>query len=171
VNRIFKAFVTGFVTVSVLLLLLQLFLPLLGVSFELGWNPTFTMRKSGPLHASWFTPIVVGLVFAFFEAAHLYKDFFHHDFKLKVKDKRFHDAWVVAWHGLWGVALGFVATMLLLSLSLGDTGIYSIPFLFKAKAGYASVVGTSNLISLGGLLGLAYGYWVLGLKKKHSGKK
>jgi len=152
-----KAFLVGFVSVSLIMLLLQFAGPFLGVQFTLGWNPTFKFQKSQTLTASWFTPILVGLLFALVEAVHQYKPLFHEKMKKKVVSERVHDLWFIIWHCLWGISIGFVGTALLFALLVGVEGSFSIPFILSAEATKSSVTGSTTLISIGGLAGLVYG--------------
>ena len=167
--NIFKAFFTGFIVVSAVLLALQVLAPLFGVELEVGWKATFELEKSsrGVLYASWLAPLTVGLIFAAIQLVDDFESDLSRLYTRKVKSYEAREAVAVLWHGFLGLAVGFVVSMFLLALLSGSVGVYSIPFLLTAEAQGASVEGTTSIMTITTILGIIWGVW----KAEHLPKK
>ncbi len=159
-KNILKAFLTGFVTISAIMILMQVLSPLLGL--EVGFSTSFTLGKlqaQKVLTLSLFAPIVVGLIFALVQFVEHYQSKlaeFYHRFMKTEEAKEIES---VAVHGVYGAVTGFIMISLLLMLLVGVEGSYSIPFLFKASAEESSVTGSTTVISITTVIGMIYGYW------------
>ncbi len=156
-----KAFITGFIVVSVVLLALNLLAPVMGLDYVVGWGETFTLDKgiAPVVHVSWLIPIIIGLLFALVQMTEDFETSLAYMHKKLFKKKSHKRLFSIVWHGVWGFALGFVISMFLLALLVGAHGTYSIPFVLEVSAAGSSVTGTTTIISLFTFVGLGYGVW------------
>jgi hypothetical protein len=141
--------------------------PSLGLSYVVGWCETVSLEQGAApvVHMSWLMPIVIGAIFA---VVQLFEDY--ESSLARLYAKAFHTPdlkrlAVVVWHGLWGLALGFVVSMFFFAILIGAQGNYSIPFLMEVSASGATITGTTAIISLFTLCGVAYGAWLASREK------
>ena len=167
--NLIKAFMAGFITVAIVLWLMQIIAPLLGFGYHIGWKATFEMSKSTKpiIYASWFAPILVGVIFALFQLVDDFEEALRKRYKKLFTKRDTREALVVLWNGAWGLAIGFVLSMFLLAIIAGTDGSYSIPFLFNATAHGPSVRATTSIMTLFTILSLVWGLW----KAEHTRKK
>jgi hypothetical protein len=156
-----KAFIIGFVVVAVVLLVLNLVAPMIGIQYDVGWGETFSLDKGSAqvIHASWIMPIVVGVLFAVVEMFEHFESSLSKLYKQSFKTDMHKRLFAIVWHGVWGLALGFVISMFLFALLIGMHGNYSIPFLLDVSVAGSSVTGSTTIISLSIFFGLVYGVW------------
>ncbi len=156
-----KAFITGFIVVSIALLALNLLAPVIGLDYVIGWGETFSLDKGAApvVHASWLIPIIVGLLFALVQMTDDFETSLAYLHKKWLKTKQHKRLFSIAWHGVWGLALGFVVSMFIMALLVGAEGTYSIPFMLEVSATGATVTGTTTIILAFTLFGLGYGIW------------
>ncbi|MCK4327647.1 MAG: hypothetical protein KAW41_04160 [Candidatus Diapherotrites archaeon] len=159
--NLFKAFMTGFIVVAAVLLLLQILAPVLGFELQVGWKATFELEKSakGVVHASWLAPITVGLIFAAIQLVDDFESSISRQYKKRVKSRTAREAVTILWHGFWGLTIGFVMSMFLLAVLSGSSGTYSIPFFFTATAQGNAVTATTSIITICTVLGIVWGVW------------
>ncbi|MFC2174656.1 hypothetical protein ACFLQ2_02190 [archaeon] len=159
--NITKAFMTGFIVVAAVLLLLQIVAPALGFDLQVGWKATFDLEKSaeGVVHASWLAPITVGLIFAAIQLADDFESDISKYYRRTVKSYEAREAVTILWHGFWGLSIGFVISMFLLAILAGSKGTYAIPFFLTATANGNAVTATTSIITLCTVLGLIWGVW------------
>ncbi len=159
--NLIKAFMAGFITVAVVLWLMQLLAPLLGFGYRIGWRATFEISKgTAPvIYASWFAPLLVGALFALFQLVDDFEDSLRGVYRRAFTRKEEREAAIVLWNGAWGLALGFVVSMFLLALIAGTNRIYSIPYLLDASAKGGTVHATTSIMTIFTILGLVWGLW------------
>jgi len=161
VVNIIKAFLTGFVTVAFALLVAQVVLSFLGLRYLVGWQATFELEKTAVniVHVSWFAPIIVGVIFAVIQLFDDFEGAIKKQSDKLLKDELSHELLIVASHGAWGLALGFVISMFLLAVVAGTDRSYTIPFLLQATASGSTVTATTSIITVSTVLGLLWGVW------------
>ena len=156
-----KAFMTGFMVVAAVLLVLQIAAPALGFDLDVGWRASFEVEKSskGVVYASWLAPIIVGAIFAAIQLVDDFESSISRQYKKRVKSRDAREAITVLWHGFWGLAIGFVVSMFLLAVLAGSKGTYSIPFFLDAAVEGSSVRATTSIMTVAAILGLVWGVW------------
>lgn len=159
--NLIKAFMAGFITVAVVLWLMQLIAPLIGFGYKIGWKATFEMSKSTfpVIYASWFAPILVGLIFALFQLVDDFEDALRRRYRQLFSKQDTREAVAVLWNGAWGLAIGFVLSMFLLAIIAGTDRTYTIPYLLDATAKGGTVRATTSIMTLFTILGLVWGLW------------
>ena len=167
--NIIKAFMAGFITVAAVLWLMQIIAPLLGFGYHIGWKATFEMSKSTTpvIHASWFAPILVGIVFALFQLVDDFEGALSKRYKKLFTKKDIREALTVLWNGAWGLAVGFVVSMFLLAIIAGTDRTYAIPYILDATAKNGTVRATTSIMTIFTILGLVWGLW----KAEHQREK
>ena len=173
-KNIFKAFFTGFLTVALLLLFMHIIAPTLGIKYITTFTYNFSLvgPASGKmLYLSLMAPLIVGVIFAIVQFFEDYEGHMVMHYRKVVKTPETEEMMIIVSDTLWGMAIGFVTTMILFLYLMGKTGSYSIPYLFSATAANGTVTGSTALISLFTVLGLAYGIWKATHMKKHKKRK
>ena len=167
--NIFKAFMTGFIVVALVLLAMPFIAPLLGFGYEISWSFSFIFEKSTTplIHVSWFAPLLVGVIFALVQFFDDFESHLSKHYRKVVKTKEMHELFVILWHGLWGLSLGFVISMFFLALIAGTEKTYIIPYLLDATAKGGSVSATTSVMTVFTILGLVWGAWKVNHLPKH----
>jgi len=173
VKNIFKAFFTGFLTVALLLLFMHIIAPTLGIKYITTFTYNFSL--AGPasgnmLYLSLMIPLIVGVIFAIVQLFEDYEGHMVMHYRKVVKTPETEEMMIIVSDTLWGMAIGFVTTMILFIYLMGKSGSYSIPYLFSATAANGTVTGSTALISIFTAIGLVYGIWKASHVKKHKRK-
>ena len=119
------------------------------------------------MHASWFAPLLIGVIFAVIQFFDDFESTITKHYKKRVTKTELRELITVLWHGFWGLSLGFVISMFFLAIIAGTNKTYVIPFLFEATAEGSSVQATTSLITIFTILVLVWGIWNVNHLSKH----